>query len=91
MQKDKIRSLVRKYKLISTAWLSAFLLFAIVANWLLVRSAIEHRFDLGLDQIDTNEGAIWIAVIIGLNVVLQLFFYSLEKILLDIYSQDVAE
>lgn len=91
MHKDKIRRLVKKYNLISIAWLNVFILFMIVADWLMLTSAIDRRFELGLDQVDTTEGSIWIAVVIGLNIVLYLFFYSLERILLNIHSQEAAK
>ena len=87
MQSNEIKKLVRKYKFISTAWLTVFLLFAILANWFLINSVIQQRYELGLEYESTNQGYLWGAISLGLLIVLQLFFYSLEKILCS-FSDD---
>ena len=91
MHQDNIKQLIKRYKLISTGWLTAFLMFSVVANWFLVTSSSDKHFELGLEQVYTSSGFVWGAIIIGLNMVLQLFFYSLEKILLEILSKDGVE
>jgi hypothetical protein len=91
MQHNEIKKLVRKYNFVSTAWLSLFLLVSIGANWLLTNSNIEQHAELGLEHASSYQGFIWGAIILGLNVVLQLFFYSLERILLKINSSVVAD
>lgn len=84
MQNSEIKKLVRKYNLISTAWLTVFLLFAVLANWFLIDSSIQQRYELGLEYESTNHGYLWGAISMGLFIVLQLFFYSLEKILCSV-------
>jgi hypothetical protein len=84
MQQDEIKRLVKKYNLISTGCLAGFLLLAVAANWFLLDSNIEHRTELGLEYTSTNLGFTWGTIIIGLNIVLQLLFYSLEKILIKV-------
>lgn len=84
MQQDEIKRLVNKYRLISIAWLTVFLVFAVFANWFLIESSIERHHELGLDHNLTSTGFIWGTIILGLNIVLHLFFYSLQKILIKV-------
>jgi len=85
MTEENIKSIVRRYKKKSTAYLSLFLGFALFANWFLVTSNIDRHYELGLEYTSGDQGYIWMTVIFGLNIVLQLLFYSLEKILLCLY------
>lgn len=87
MPEEEIRAIVKRYRIISSLWLFGFLLFAVAGNWFLIQSSIDRHFELGLEYTSSNEGYIWGAIIIGLNVVLQLVFYSLEKILLHIHQE----
>ncbi|WP_423186693.1 hypothetical protein ACO1PK_00290 [Alishewanella sp. d11] len=87
MKEEKIRAIVYKYRIISTVWLGIALLFSMSANWFLVRSNREHHFELGIEYTSGDQGYIWMVVILGLNVVLYLLFYSLEKILLYIHQE----
>lgn len=90
MQQNEIKKLVRQYNLISTSWLSLFLLIAIGANWFLNDVNIEKYAELGLEYTTSNQGFIWGAIILGLNIVLQLLFYSLERILIKINASDLT-
>ena len=87
MRQKQIKNLVRKYNLISTLWLSVFLLILIGANWWFTDANIERHAELGLEYTTSQQGFIWGAIIVGLNIVLQLFFYSLERILVQQESQ----
>ncbi len=88
MTEEKIKSIVKRYRRISVAWLGVFLGFSLCANWFLIHSKIERHAELGLEYIPGDQGFIWGTVILGLNTVLGLFFYSLEKILLGLYKED---
>jgi hypothetical protein len=90
MTEEKIKSIVHQYRKKSAACLLVFLGFAIFANWFLVNSNMERHFELGLDYTFSEQGYIWGTVILGLNIVLFLFFYSLEKILLCLYQENSA-
>lgn len=87
MSEENIKKIVKRYRLLSSLWLFVFLILAVWLNWYLINSGIDRHVELGLEYQVTNQGFIWGAVIGGLNVVLQLFFYSLEKILLAIYKE----
>ncbi|MDR6982674.1 hypothetical protein J2X32_001292 [Rheinheimera pacifica] len=88
MTEEKIKSIVHRYRKKSAACLLVFLGFAIFANWFLVNSNIDRNFEIGLEYTSGDLGYIWGAVIFGLNIVLLLFFYSLEKILLCLYQEN---
>ena len=88
MTEEKIKSIVYRYRVRSTIWLGVFLFFAISANWFLRRSNIEHHYELGLEYTPGDQGYIWMTVILGLNIVLYLLFYSLEKILLYMHHEN---
>lgn len=90
MTEEKIKSIVHQYRKKSAACLLVFLGFAIFANWFLVNSNIERHFELGLEYTSGDQGYIWGTVILGLNIVLLLFFYSIEKILLCLYQEKSA-
>ncbi len=90
MNEDKIKSIVLRYKKISAIWLMLFLACAILVNWFFIQSNNEHRFESGFEYTSGEQGYIWLAVICGLNVVLHLLFYSLEKILLHIHLENRA-
>jgi hypothetical protein len=90
MTEEKIKSIVHQYRKKSAAILAVFLGFAMFANWFLVHSNIERHYELGLEYTSGDQGYIWGAVILGLNIVLLLFFYSLEKILLCLYQENSA-
>ena len=84
---ENIKKIVKRYKLLSSFWLFVFLIIALLANWVLIDSNIRNHSELGLDYHSSHDGFIWGAIIVGLNVVLQLFFYSLEKILLFLQQE----
>lgn len=90
MTEEKIKSIVHQYRKKSAACLFVFLGFAILANWFLVKSNIERHFELGLEYTSGDQGYIWGTLILGLHIVLLLFFYSLEKILLCLYQENSA-
>lgn len=87
MTEENIKSIVHRYRKKSAACLLVFLGFAMFANWFLIHLNIERHFELGLEYTAGDQGYIWGTVILGLNIVLLLFFYSLEKILLHIYQE----
>ena len=87
MSEENIKKIVKRYKLLSTFWLFVFLIITISANWALIDSNIRNHSKLGLEYHLSDTGVIWVAIIAGLNVVLQLFFYSLEKILLSLQNE----
>jgi hypothetical protein len=87
---EKIKYIVHRYRNKSVVCLLVFLGFAIFANWFLVHLNIERHFELGLEYTSGDQGYIWGTVILGLNIVLYLFFYSLEKILLCLYQENSA-
>tara|TARA_B000000441_G_C21429088_1_gene170146 strand:+ start:101 stop:463 length:363 start_codon:yes stop_codon:yes gene_type:complete len=84
---ENIKKIVKRYKLLSSFWLFVFLIIALLANWALIDSNIRNHSELGLDYHSSHDGFIWGVIIVGLNVVLQLFFYSLEKILLFLQQE----
>tara|TARA_Y100000296_G_scaffold75248_1_gene94685 strand:+ start:169 stop:555 length:387 start_codon:yes stop_codon:yes gene_type:complete len=87
VSEENIKKIVKRYKLLSSFWLFIFLIIAIFANWALIDSNIRNHSELGLEYYSSDTGFIWGAIIVGLNVVLQLFFYSLEKILLFLQQE----
>ncbi|MBJ2130323.1 hypothetical protein JC525_15435 [Alteromonas sp. IB21] len=87
MSEENIKKVVKRYKLRSSCWLFVFLIIAMLANWALIDSNIRNHSELGLKYYSSDTGFIWGAIIVGLNVVLQLFFYSLEKILLILQQE----
>ena len=84
---ENIKKIVKRYKLLSSFWLFVFLIIAMFANWALIDSNIRNHSKLDLEYYSSDTGFIWGAIIVGLNVVLQLFFYSLEKILLFLQKE----
>lgn len=90
MLENDIKSLFKKYKLISTGALFAFLMLAIYLNQFLINNAIERHYELGLPYTTPESGFMWGAIIIGLFTVLQLCFYSFEKILLKLLIKPKA-
>lgn len=88
MTEANIKNAVKRYKIISTLWLSGFLAFAIFANYFLVQSNIDGHYAHGLEYSYSSQGFIWGAIILGLNVVLHLSFYSLEKILIVLHKEN---
>ena len=86
MSESEIKAIISKYRTRSFLGLFGFLSFAIAANYWLIQSGIEYRFELGLPQESTNTGFLSGTIIMGLNVVLWLAFYSFEKILLEIFK-----
>lgn len=84
MSPDDIKSTIRKYKLISTAALVVFLLSAISINKIMIDNAIDKHYELGLPYTSSDSGFIWMAIIMGLFIVLYSCFYSIEKILLKL-------
>jgi hypothetical protein len=87
VSEENIKKIVKRYKLLSSFWLFIFLIIAIFANWALIDSNIRNHSELGLEYYSSDASFIWGAIIVGLNVVLQLFFYSLEKILLFLQQE----
>ena len=87
VSEENIKKIVKRYKLLSSFWLFVFLIIAMFANWALIDSNIRNHSELGLEYYSSDTGFIWGAIIVGLNVVLQLFFYSLEKILLFLQQE----
>ncbi len=85
---EKIKSVVHRYRKKSAALLAIFLCFAIFADWLFDDLNSKRRFELGLEYTLSDPGYIWGALIFGLNILLLLFFYSLEKILLCLYQEN---
>jgi hypothetical protein len=85
MSEFEIKKIVSKYRKRAALLLGVFSLMAIAANWFLISQNIERRFELGLTQETINQGFTWGAIILGLNVVLWLGFYSMEKVLIEIY------
>lgn len=90
MSDENIKKIVKRYNLRSSLWLCVFLMFAVTANWYLIESNISSHSELGLENHSGDMGFIWGAILIGLNVVLQLFFYSLEKILLFLHQENAS-
>ena len=87
MSEENIKKIVKRYKLLSSFWLFVFLIIAMFASWALIESNIRNHSELGLAYYSSDTGFIWGAIILGLNVVLQLLFYSLEKILLFLQQE----
>ncbi|MBQ4831619.1 hypothetical protein J8L84_20300, partial [Alteromonas sp. MMG017] len=87
VSEENIKKIVKRYKLLSSFWLFVFLIIAMFANWALIDSNIRNHSELGLEYYSSDTGFIWGAIIVGLNVVLQLLFYSLEKILLFLQQE----
>lgn len=90
MSEENIKKIVKRYKLLSSLWLFVFLMFALLTNWYLVDSSISKHSELGLEYYSSNIGFTWGAIIIGLYVVLMLFFFSLEKILLFLHQENIS-
>jgi hypothetical protein len=91
MSPDEIKLIIKKYKFKSIYILMGFLLFAVFANWYLINSSIERRAELGLPYTSSDSGFIWLTVGMGLYIVLYLCFYSFEKILLKILTNQPTE
>ena len=91
MSQDEIKSIVKKYKFKSVKILMGFLFIAISANWYLLNSSIERHAELGLPYTSSDTGFIWGAIITGLYTVLSLCFYSIEKILLQLFIKPKTE
>ena len=87
MTEEKIRKIVKRYQIISTLWLFAFIVFAIFLNWHLLKSNIDRHYELGVEYVSGDQGYIWGALIFGLYTLLHLVFYSIEKILLYIHAE----
>jgi hypothetical protein len=88
MSEEKIRAIVRRYKIISTLWLLAFSLFAVFSNWYFVKSSIDRHYELGFDYVSGKQGYILLTIILGLYFVLYLAFYSLERVLLFTHQEN---
>jgi len=86
MSESEIKAVISKYRTKSILGLLGFLLFAIAANYFLISNNIEHRFELGLPQESTDMGFLTSTIILELNVVLWLVFYSFEKILIELFK-----
>lgn len=88
MSEEDIKKIVKRYRMLSTLWLSLFLVVAVSANWALVSSNINSHYSSGLEYYSGDTGFIWGAIILGLNLILQLCFYSLEKVLLFLQQEN---
>ena len=86
MSQDEIKSIFKKYQRRATAGLGGFLMCAIFVNWYLINSNIDRHAELGLPYTSSDQGFIWGTTIMGLFTVLYLCFYSFEKILLKILT-----
>ena len=91
MSQDEIKSIFKKYQRKATAGLSVFLMCAIFANWYLINSSIERHAELNLPFTGNDPGFIWGTIGMGLYTVLYLCFYSFEKILLKILTNQPTE
>jgi hypothetical protein len=91
MSEIELKNIIKKYKRNSVMILMAVLLFAVGANWFLINSSIERRYELGLAYTSPDSGFIWGALILGLNTVLLLSFHYFEKILIQILKQQNAK
>ena len=72
MTEEKIRKIVKRYQIISTLWLFAFIVFAIFLNWHLLKSNIDRHYELGVEYVSGEQGYIWGALIFGLFTLLHL-------------------
>ena len=87
MSENEIKSIFKKYKLISTGALLAFMLLAIYLNQYLTNRSIERHYELELPYAATESGYVWPTIIMGLFIVLHLCFYSFEKIMIKLLTK----
>ncbi|MDF3125009.1 hypothetical protein [Rheinheimera sp. 1928-s] len=90
MTLQEFSQLVRKYRVRSSYILAGFLFFWQLLKLYFVNSLIDRRSELGLPAIENPPeiGFIWLGVILGLFVVLNLCFYGFEKILVRLFFSD---
>jgi len=88
MSEIELKQIIQKYKRKSAAILMVVLLAAVWANWFLVNSTIDKRYELGLTYTSSESGFIWGALIFGLFTVLFLCFHFFEKTLVEISKKE---
>jgi len=87
MQEEEIKTIVKKYRTRSIFILCGVLIFSIFVNWYLIDRSIKMHYEAGLEYSSTGGDYTWGAIILGLNVVLISVFYSIEKILIEIFKR----
>ncbi len=91
MTLQELSQLVRRYRVRSFYVLAGFLFFWQLLKFYLINSSIDRRSELGLPAIESSleVGLIWLGVVLGLFVVLNLCFFGFEKILVRLFFSDV--
>ncbi|RVT44788.1 hypothetical protein EMM73_15915 [Rheinheimera sediminis] len=90
MTLQEFSQLVHKYRVRSGYILAGFVFFWQLLKLYFVNSLMDRRSELGLPAIENSPeiGFIWIGVVLGLFVVLNLCFYGFEKILVRLFFSD---
>ena len=85
MTEKRIKMVIRKYRIRGALMLAAFLFIFIAFDYYLVKNAI----DIGL-KVSPRHGYTWGAIIIGLNIVFLLGCYLVEKVLIELFSNNTS-
>jgi len=85
MTEKRIKAVIRKYRIRGALMLGASLFMFIAFDYYLVQNAI----DIGL-QVSPRHGYTWTAIIIGLNIVFLLGCYLVEKVLIELFSNNTS-
>lgn len=83
-----IKTSISKYRKITTFILSIFISLFALANWYLINQTADKRFELGLPQESMDVGFVWGGVIMGLLMVLHLSLFTLEKVLVELFTKN---